>query len=294
MDVDEHRGGPGNRAAAPPEARRRRAAGAVLTGTTRRGVLLGTGAALVAARVPVAIARPRDVEYAIRASIGEAQTRPGRISLVMPSHSDTGTSVSMALSVDCAMTEADYPKGVYVFADGNPRPRVLAVHFTPASGKAEISTRIRLEGAQNITAVAAMSDGSHWRVDRPISVSFGACADVGEGPGSPRYLNPNIRVAVPPSASRGEVVSVRTVIEHPMETGLRLNDRNQFVALRIIETFSCRYNGATVLRAVLEPAIATNPYLAFSLAAQQSGTVEFEWLDTTGDVYAEKAPINVT
>jgi sulfur-oxidizing protein SoxY len=262
--------------------------------TTRRGLLIGTGAALVAARIPAALARPRDVEYGIRAAIGEAEPKPGRISLMMPSHSDTGTSVSLTLSVDCAMTEADYPKGVYVFADGNPRPRVMAVHFTPAAGKAEISTRIRLEGAQTVTAVAAMSDGTFWRADRPVSVSFGACADVGEGPMPPRHLNPNTRVAVPPAAPRGQIVSVRSVIEHPMETGLRLDSRNQFVPLRIIETFTCRYNGATVLRALLEPAIATNPYLAFSLAARESGPVEFEWVDTTGDVYADKASIDVT
>jgi thiosulfate oxidation carrier complex protein SoxZ len=241
-----------------------------------------------------AFARPRDVEYAIRSAVGDVTIRAGRVSLVLPAHSDTGTSVPMTIAVDCAMTEADYPTAVHVFADGNPRPRVLTVNFTPQSGRAELGTRIRLEGAQTVTAVVAMSDGTYWRADTPVTVSFGACADVDSGPGPPRYLNPGMRVAVPPTAARGETIAVRALIEHPMETGLRLNERNQYVPLRIIERFICRYGGREVFAAQLEPAIATNPYFSFSLLAGDSGAVEFEWIDTTGDVYGQTVPLKVT
>ena len=73
------------------------------------------------------------------------------------------------------MTEANHVTHVHVFADGNPRPDVASFHFTPASGKAAASTRMRLAKTQNIVAVAEMSDGKVVTAKKEVKVTIGGC-----------------------------------------------------------------------------------------------------------------------
>ncbi len=262
-----------------------------LTGITRRHFAAGS-LALLAARP--AFALPRDVDYALQQDFGRITPAEGAIHLDLPDFTDAGTTVPITFSVDSPMTEDDYIRRVVIYGSRNPRPRLLTVQFHPLGGVAEFSTRLRLEGAQTITALAESSGGEYWRKDQHVGVTFGACATVGEGDGLPADWEPSIRVSVPPTATAGEPVEIRTLISHPMETGLRLNRANQYVPLRIIERFTCRVNGQIAIEALLEPAISTNPYLAFPLIARESATLDFEWLDTTGALYTETAELVVS
>ena len=87
-------------------------------------------------------------------------------------------------------------------------------------------------------------------------------------------------VNVPASAKRVEVIEIRTLAGHDMETGFRRTQTGELVPRNIISGFSCSYNGEEVFRADLHPAIAANPLLSFSTVATESGTLEFRW---TGD-----------
>lgn len=239
-----------------------------------------------------AAARPEDVVYAIRQDFGPIDHLANAgITLDMPQHTDAGTSVPLTVRVASPMTPQDHPEQVRLYGSVNPRPRIATVYFTPQCGRAEFSTRVRLDGAQTITAIAQSVTGAYMRADRRVGVSFGACAAAGNSDGMPEDWAPSIRVRVPDTAHQGEIVEVRSIITHPMETGLRLNARNQYVPLRIIETFTCILNGATAFRARLEPAISTNPYLAFPLRIDADSDLAFEWLDTTGAVYRHDARI---
>lgn len=102
------------------------------------------------------------------------------------------------------------------------------------------------------------------------------------------------RVDLPKSARRGEIVRVKTIIAHPMEIGLRLDETGQRVEQRLINRFSCVVNGRTVFSAELYTGIAANPYLVFYFRARESGTVEFRWHDDDGNIYRETASIEVT
>lgn len=239
-------------------------------------------------------ARPRDVEYAIRQFIGDAVIERGRVVLDLPLHSDTGTSVPITIGFDPAPGEDAVPRALHVLVDGNPRPNVLSAWLAPECGRTEVSTRMRLEAAQTVTVIAEMRDGRVWRTDQEITVHFGACADVGSGTDAEiRDFKPISRVNVPRTAKRGEIVRIRTVISHPMETGLRLNQFNTWIPLRIIERFTCRFAGRELFRARPHPAIATNPYFSFLVRAETSGVFAFEWLDTDGSIFTNSAPIEV-
>ena len=99
-------------------------------------------------------------------------------------------------------------------------------------------------------------------------------------------------INVPPKAKRGEVIQIKTLISHIMETGFRHTADGKLVPRDIITSFSCRYNGAEIFRADLFPAIAANPYLSFFTVAKESGKFEFEWIGDNG--YSSTASASIT
>lgn len=109
----------------------------------------------------------------------------------------------------------------------------------------------------------------------------------------PQSLHP-ARVSLPKSARRGDLVEVKTIIAHPMETGLRTDETGRRVEQRLIHTFTCAVNGRIVFKAELYTGISANPYLIFHFRARESGTVEFLWRDDDGSIYRETASIDVT
>jgi sulfur-oxidizing protein SoxZ len=101
------------------------------------------------------------------------------------------------------------------------------------------------------------------------------------------------RIRVPRQAKKGEIIEIRTLISHPMETGHRRDTQGQLIPRHIINTFRCTYNSEEVFRADWHPAVAANPYLLFYTVATESGRLRFEWVDDDGTVYATEAEITV-
>lgn len=100
-------------------------------------------------------------------------------------------------------------------------------------------------------------------------------------------------VNVPATAKRGEVIDIRTLAGHDMESGFRRTQTGELVPRDIITRFSCSYNGVEVFRADLHPAIAANPLIAFSTIATESGTLEFRWSGDNGFAAVQNASITV-
>ncbi|MBC7470991.1 MAG: thiosulfate oxidation carrier complex protein SoxZ [Ramlibacter sp.] len=99
---------------------------------------------------------------------------------------------------------------------------------------------------------------------------------------------------LPKTARRGEVIEIRTLIAHPMDSGYVPDAQGQRVPRNIIQRFACRYNGEAVFSAELFPAISANPYLVFYTVATESGTLEFEWQGDRGFAQTERVAITVT
>ncbi len=102
------------------------------------------------------------------------------------------------------------------------------------------------------------------------------------------------RIVVPKSAARGEVIEIKTLIRHPMETGYRRDNVGQVIPRHIISRFVATYNGEEIFSADLTQGVAANPYLAFSTVAVASGEIVFTWTDDRGSSVMEKAEISVT
>ena len=89
-------------------------------------------------------------------------------------------------------------------------------------------------------------------------------------------------VNVPKTAKRRQIVEIKSLISHIMETGFRHTAAGELVPRNIITSFACRYNGTEIFRADLFPAIAANPFISFFTVAKDSGKLEFEWIGDNG------------
>ena len=100
-------------------------------------------------------------------------------------------------------------------------------------------------------------------------------------------------INVPARAKRGEIIEIKTLIAHPMETGFRVGLNGALIPRDIITTFVCTYNGEEIFRAEFSPAIAANPFLTFFTTATSTGTIAFNWTGDDGFSATESAPITV-
>jgi sulfur-oxidizing protein SoxY len=108
---------------------------------------------------------------------GGAPVREGRVRLEVPRLADNGHSVPLAVSVESPMTAADHVRSITLLSERNPRPVMATFHLGPKSGRAEVVTRVRLNGSQRLLAVAQLSDGSFWSGTAEVEVTESACLD---------------------------------------------------------------------------------------------------------------------
>jgi sulfur-oxidizing protein SoxZ len=102
-----------------------------------------------------------------------------------------------------------------------------------------------------------------------------------------------VLINIPETAAPGEIIAVKILIQHPMETGFRTGSDGALVPRDIIQTVTCLYLGEEVFRADLFPAIAANPFLGFHLRAEETGEVAFVWTDTAGTTSQEVRMLTV-
>ena len=100
-------------------------------------------------------------------------------------------------------------------------------------------------------------------------------------------------VNVPATAKRGEVIEIKTLVQHAMETGFRRTQIGEPIPRDIIRSFVCTYNGDEIFRAEFHPAIAANPLLAFTAVATASGKIELKWSGDRGFSLTESVAITV-
>mgnify|MGYP003333055874 FL=1 len=100
-------------------------------------------------------------------------------------------------------------------------------------------------------------------------------------------------INIPAQAKRGDVITIKTLIQHQMETGFRHTAVGTAIPRDIITTFTCAYNGDEVFRAELFPAMSANPFITFTTIAVGSGTLVFNWTGDNGFNVTESATITV-
>jgi sulfur-oxidizing protein SoxY len=149
------------------------------TRTRRRffSMLAGLAAAPLLRARPARGQQANPLASLVQKITGGAAVRPGRVTVDTPRLADNGHSVPLSVSVDSPMTAADHVRSITLLSERNPRPVMATFHLGPASGRAQVSTRVRLNGSQRVLAVAQLSDGSYWSGEAEVEVTESACLD---------------------------------------------------------------------------------------------------------------------
>lgn len=152
----------------------------------RRTFLVGAGASVVGmmtATVKAAPAKegplafPTRVNLLLEDRIGKGEYYFGGLLMDLPIIAESGFSVPVTFRVDTPQDEADHVKRVIGVAPLNPEGYIVDYTLGPRSGKAEVSTRVRIAKTQTVYAVAMMADGTRWGTSVELQVTFGACVD---------------------------------------------------------------------------------------------------------------------
>jgi sulfur-oxidizing protein SoxY len=150
---------------------------------SRRAFLRRTAALAAAAGgaatwpFPQARATPEAMRQAIRAVLGEAEARPGKVALDIPALVENGNTVPLTVSVESPMSPEHHVKAIHVFNEKNPQPHVISIALGTRTGRARLATRIRLADSQQVVAIAEMSDGSFWSGSADVIVTLAACTE---------------------------------------------------------------------------------------------------------------------
>jgi sulfur-oxidizing protein SoxY len=138
---------------------------------TRRTALMALAGAMVARHAFATTDQAKDW----LASHAKGAPKDGKVTVKAPEIAENGNAVPLTVSVDSEMSEKSYVKAIYIAADGNPNPGLAVFEFTPQSGKAEVSLRVRLQQTEKIIAVAEMNDGTLYTASREVKVTIGGC-----------------------------------------------------------------------------------------------------------------------
>ncbi|MCO6390982.1 thiosulfate oxidation carrier complex protein SoxZ [Aliihoeflea aestuarii] len=263
-----------------------------MTRLTRRSVLALSGAGALALMLRPATAQAGAWQRldAARELVGDATPTDG-IELELPLVSENGAAVPLSFRVERALDDADPVETVHLFAPSNPDPLIAVFHFSPLAGRADVATRVRLNESQTVIAIARTASGEVMVGEREVRVTTTGCLMVDD-----TYESANVfqtRLRAPGSVSTGEPGKVLSMINHPMETGLRTNSSGETLPKRIIERVEATMGGEPVLTAELNRSVSANPYLRFFVAPTQSGTLELVWTEDTGETVEASAEISV-
>ena len=146
---------------------------------TRRGFLTAAGglALVTVLPMPEGHATPASMAAAIKKVVGDKPLRKGKVKLDVPPIVENGNTVALEVAVESPMTAGDHVKAIHVFNEKNPQPNIVSVRMGPRSGRAQLSTRVRLADSQNLIAIAEMSDGTFWTDDVEVIVTIAACLE---------------------------------------------------------------------------------------------------------------------
>lgn len=215
------------------------------------------------------------------------------IILKAPVRAESGAQVPLEFSVQYPQNKDQYIKSVTVIADTNPVPLAAVYHFSPESGKAEVSTRIRMESDAYIHVVAETNDGSFFMNKVPIRAAGGCGGTISGDDAIALESAGKMKLSVKADTA-SEIKQAHLMIKHPMYTGLQqdlvsLGYRPAFFINKVVATF----NGQTVFDADTYIGISEDPSIQFPFKADKSGTLTVVIQDNEGKSFTTSTEVKV-
>jgi len=215
------------------------------------------------------------------------------IKITAPIRAENGAQVPFTFSIDYPMNEGSYIKSVSVIADANPVPMVAAYNFNANSGKAEVTTRIRLETDSYVHVVAETSDGKFLMNKAPIRAAGGCGGTIGGDEQLARQAAGKMKLSVK-SGEDASLQMAHLLIKHPMYTGLQRDLVSQgFRPAFFINKVIAKYNDQVVFNADTNIGVSEDPNIQFPFRAAQSGKLTVLITDNEGKQFSTSSDVQV-
>jgi sulfur-oxidizing protein SoxY len=214
------------------------------------------------------------------------------IHLTAPVRAASGDQVPFAFSIDHPMTAKQYIKSVTMFVDENPVPLTAVFHFTPDSGKAEISTRIRFESDSPVHVVAESNDGRLYVNAVTVKASGGCSGPASADDPAAIAAAGKMKVALDGPFKPRDVNKARLLVKHPMSTGLQRDPSTHgFRPAFFIDRIAVTYNGKPVMTADTSIGISENPSIQFGFVADKPGALQVVLRDNKGATFRQSMDV---
>ncbi|BAL27136.1 hypothetical protein AZKH_p0253 (plasmid) [Azoarcus sp. KH32C] len=215
----------------------------------------------------------------------------GTLVLEAPARAEDAAIVPLSVRSRLDQTSARRVKTVWLVIDGNPSPLAATLHFAPASGRADVETRVRVEQYGYVRAIAELEDGSLHMATRFVKASGGCSAPAGKDPVAAAANLGRIRLKVDDA---GEPRRAQLMISHPNTSGLAMDQITRlYPKAHFVRQVTVRYRGQPVLEADVDFSISENPSFRFLFSSEGGGNGELaaEVVDTEGRTFESRVPV---
>jgi len=226
------------------------------------------------------------------------------ITLEAPQRAENAAIVPVSIKANVPQTEERYIRTVWLFVDKNPGPLVGKFHFTPASGRADLGLRLRVDAYSPVRAVAETNDGELHMSRRFVKASGGCSAPASSDPDAARQQLGKMKFLVHQEDGEEQASAVerhspthspshrptlaQLMIRHPNSSGLQMDQVTRLYAPpEFVEQVKVSFEGEEIFRAETSFAVSENPSFRFYFAPQREGEVTAEVIDTEGRQFRE-------
>lgn len=218
------------------------------------------------------------------------------ITLEAPQRAENAAIVPISIKAGIPQTEDRYIRTIWLFVDKNPGPLVGTFHFTPASGRADLGLRLRVDAYSPVRAIAETNDGELHMSRRFVKASGGCSAPASSDPdaalpqlGKMKFLMHREGGEENASEVEGDRATLaQLMIRHPNRSGLQMNQVTHLYApADFVRQVKVSFEGEEIFQAETSFAVSENPSFRFYFTPQRDGEVTVEAIDTEGRQFSE-------
>jgi sulfur-oxidizing protein SoxY len=228
-----------------------------------------------------------------QALFGDRPLQEGMIQLEAPEVAQDAATVTVSIKVDAAQSAERFVKTLHLIVDRNPIPIAAIFHLTPESGRANLSTRIRLQTFSPVRAIAEMNDGSLYMSARLVQASGGCTAPVGKDDAEAKARIGEMRIRAEGPIKLNQPNRAQLLVRHPQHNGLQRELSTGFsIPPHYITSITLSYGGKVFMKADTGFALSQNPSLHFYFVPQGSGALVASITDTENRTFTHSVPIS--
>ena len=215
------------------------------------------------------------------------------ITLEAPKRADNAAIVPISIKSTIPQTEERYIRTIYLFVDKNPGPLVGKFRFSPASGRADLGLRLRIDAYSPVRAIAETNDGELHMSRRFVKASGGCSAPASSDADAAEAQLGQMKFTLTGTAERARPTPAQLLIRHPNRSGLQMDQVSQLYSpADFIRHVKVSFEGEEIFSAETSFAVSENPSFRFYFVPPHEGQLTAEVIDTEGRQFSESYPVS--